>query len=126
MPVTKSTITVSSGASVSRRRIATIGSSTEPALFDNFAARLSARFRYILIDEYQDTNHAQYLIARALGEQHRNVCATGDPDQSIYGWRGADIGNILEFERDFPPDCGKHLLLLGAQRDCELCLGIGN
>jgi DNA helicase-2/ATP-dependent DNA helicase PcrA len=66
------------------------------------AERLSIRFRYVLIDEYQDTNHAQYLIARYLSQHHRNICATGDPDQSIYGWRGADIGNILEFERDYP------------------------
>lgn len=63
---------------------------------------LEARFRYVLIDEYQDTNHAQYLIARGLTSIHRNICATGDPDQSIYGWRGADIRNILEFERDYP------------------------
>jgi DNA helicase-2/ATP-dependent DNA helicase PcrA len=64
--------------------------------------RLNIRFRYVLIDEYQDTNHAQYLIARHLSQHHRNICVTGDPDQSIYGWRGADLGNILEFERDYP------------------------
>ena len=64
--------------------------------------RLNIRFRYVLIDEYQDTNHAQYLIANYLSHHHHNICATGDPDQSIYGWRGADIGNILEFERDYP------------------------
>ncbi len=64
--------------------------------------RLNVRFRYVLIDEYQDTNHAQYLIARYLSRHHRNICATGDPDQSIYGWRGADLSNILEFERDYP------------------------
>ena len=64
--------------------------------------RLNVRFRYLLIDEYQDTNHAQYLIARHLSQDHRNICATGDPDQSIYGWRGADLNNILEFERDYP------------------------
>jgi DNA helicase-2/ATP-dependent DNA helicase PcrA len=64
--------------------------------------RLNVRFRHLLIDEYQDTNHAQYLIARHLSQHHHNICATGDPDQSIYGWRGADIGNILEFERDYP------------------------
>ena len=70
----------------------------------NFAFRdaLRDRFRYILIDEYQDTNHAQYVIARDLAGDRRNLCATGDPDQSIYGWRGAEISNILDFEKDFP------------------------
>ena len=63
---------------------------------------LCRRFRHVLIDEYQDTNHAQYLIAKHLAAEHRNICATGDPDQSIYGWRGADINNILRFERDYP------------------------
>ncbi|MCB9851985.1 MAG: UvrD-helicase domain-containing protein [Phycisphaerales bacterium] len=63
---------------------------------------LSDRFRYILIDEYQDTNHAQYTIASCLAQAHRNICATGDPDQSIYAWRGADMKNILEFETDYP------------------------
>jgi DNA helicase-2/ATP-dependent DNA helicase PcrA len=64
--------------------------------------RLNVRFRYVLIDEYQDTNHVQYVIASLLSKHHGNICATGDPDQSIYAWRGADIRNILEFERDFP------------------------
>lgn len=69
---------------------------------DNVRNELSERFRYLLIDEYQDTNHAQYLIATRLASAHRNICATGDPDQSIYAWRGANIQNILDFEKDFP------------------------
>jgi DNA helicase-2/ATP-dependent DNA helicase PcrA len=65
-------------------------------------AELGNRFKFLLIDEYQDTNHAQYKIAASLVSTHSNICATGDPDQSIYRWRGADIRNILAFEKDWP------------------------
>ena len=65
------------------------------------AQELDERYRYILVDEYQDTNLAQYAIVRALSIEQPNLAVTGDPDQSIYGWRGANLHNILEFEKDF-------------------------
>ena len=70
--------------------------------FPNLAERYSDRFRYIMIDEYQDTNRMQYLLMRHLTRLHDNVCVVGDEDQSIYSWRGADIQNILSFEKDYP------------------------
>ncbi len=65
-------------------------------------ASLDERYRFVLVDEYQDTNLAQYAIARALSVDYPNLAVTGDPDQSIYGWRGANLNNILDFERDYP------------------------
>jgi DNA helicase-2/ATP-dependent DNA helicase PcrA len=71
-------------------------------MYPDVLKKYQDRFQYISVDEYQDTNHIQYLLVKQLAEQHRNLCVVGDEDQSIYSWRGADITNILTFEKDFP------------------------
>ena len=76
---------------------------------DDVLSQYQRWFRYILVDEYQDTNVAQYLWLRLLAQGHKNICCVGDDDQSIYGWRGAEVGNILRFESDFP---GCHVVKL--------------
>ncbi len=72
--------------------------------YPEILSKYQDKFKYIMVDEYQDTNHAQYMLTKMLSEKHKNLCVVGDDDQSIYSWRGADINNILDFEKDYP-DC---------------------
>lgn len=69
--------------------------------FDDVLQKYQSRYKYIMVDEYQDTNYSQYLLVNMLSKKHKNICVVGDDDQSIYAWRGADIKNILDFEKDY-------------------------
>jgi DNA helicase-2/ATP-dependent DNA helicase PcrA len=82
------------------------------------------RYQYILVDEYQDTNQAQFELVRLLGEEHRNVCVVGDDDQAIYGWRGADVRNILEFDQHF--ERTQIVKLEKNYRSCGMVLSVAN
>lgn len=85
----------------------------EPGVRDSYAHR----FRYVLVDEYQDTNRIQYLLTRHLSDAHKNLAVCGDPDQSIYAWRGADVRNILDFERDFGQRAGCEVRVVKLERN---------
>ena len=97
-----------------------VGFSEMPALLE----RYQQRFQYILVDEYQDTNHAQYTWVSKLAARYRNLCVVGDDDQSIYAWRGADISNILDFEKDYPE--AKVVRLEQNYRSTKVILAVSN
>ncbi|HQP34941.1 MAG TPA: UvrD-helicase domain-containing protein [Polyangiaceae bacterium] len=91
---------------------------------DDVRERWQERYRYVLVDEYQDTNHAQLRLVRLLGGGHSNVCVVGDDDQAIYGWRGADVANILEFDQHF---AGTRVVKLERNyRSCRAVLEVAN
>ena len=92
--------------------------------FPDVLAHYQERFQYILVDEYQDTNRAQYLLVKLLGKRHHNVCVVGDHDQSIYAFRGADLRNISEFEKDYPD--AKIVMLEQNYRSTETILEAAN
>ena len=92
--------------------------------FPDVLTHYQERFRYVLVDEYQDTNHAQYVLVNLLAKQHHNVCVVGDQDQSVYGFRGADVRNIVSFEKDYPD--AKVVMLEQNYRSTETILDAAN